>query len=61
MSAFVENDNNESDKLHISLHAMSGFMNPQTMQFTGFVGNHFVQELVDRGSMHNFHAKRSLQ
>ena len=39
---------------HISLHALSGILMPQTLRFKGFIGRLNVQILVDKGSTHNF-------
>ena len=39
---------------HISLHAMSGIVMPQTLRFKGFIGKMNVQVLVDGARKHNF-------
>ena len=39
---------------HISFHALSGILMPQTLRFKGCIGRLNVQILVDRGSTHNF-------
>ena len=39
---------------HISLHAMSGILLPQTLKFRGSIGKLDVSVLVDGGSTHNF-------
>lgn len=61
----VENDETEEetgdsqlvrteDFPEISLHAISGTLNPQTMRLKGTIGKHSVVVLVDSGSAHNF-------
>lgn len=42
------------EKLHISLHAISGSSSPNTMRLMGMIGNQPVIILVDSGSTHNF-------
>ncbi|XP_061341120.1 uncharacterized protein LOC133287507 [Gastrolobium bilobum] len=44
----------EMDTPQISMHALSGFVVPQTLRFNGFIGKSEIVLLVDGGSTHNF-------
>eukprot|EP00253_Pinus_taeda_P016898 PITA_16898 len=52
-----EDDNQQddvSDELVISLHALAGISSPQTLKIRGFIKHHPVVVLIDSGSTHNF-------
>lgn len=44
----------ETSPAQISLHALSGQGEPETLRLTGLIHDHRVQILIDGGSTHNF-------
>jgi hypothetical protein len=48
-------------KPHISLHALSGFLAPQTLKFIGYIKHHKVILMIVSGNTHNFIHRRVAQ
>ena len=44
----------ESPPAQLSLHALSGHLAPKTLRLKGFINNHPISILIDKGSIHNF-------
>lgn len=44
----------ESSPAQLSLHALSGHLAPKTLRLKGFINNHPISILIDKGSTHNF-------
>lgn len=44
----------ESPPAQLSLHALSGHLAPKTLRLKGFINNHPISILIDKGSTHNF-------
>jgi hypothetical protein len=45
----------------ISLHALSGFLAPQTLKLIGYIKHHKVIVLIDSGNTHNFIHRRVVE
>lgn len=50
----TENDQEKSEEVEISVHAMAGVRGPRTMRFKTLVKKQRMVVLIDNGSSHNF-------